>query len=478
MTGFGKVLRNSGYLLGFRLLSRILSTVFLVFAASRLAPASFGALSFTLVTLELVVTLGDLGITRYGARELVRLWDDRAVLTGRILLLQIVTSMLAVLAGLVMILGLYPAGEKQQLLLLAAASFFFYSMINTSESVFIASERFFFSALLTFIGRLTYMSIGFVVLVSSGSIVLIMWGFLFAVMLEASLRTVVAHRITGISMDLFQARLWEMLRHCIPFAVAGAASIIMYRGNVVVLELFRGDAEVGVFNAAFSLFTPFAWLVVVLNTTIFPGFTAVFAADRQTARSLSMTWYRLLLLLSIPIAVAVTLLAGTAAGFFPEGYENVQPALIILVWSLPTAMIMAIDFNILQVTDRESTAASGIVLSAIVSMALSLLLIPYLGDKGAALALLGAYFFGAAFLNLMVRREFSEKGLVGTVIRPVLAGAVMGISGYFLMGKSAWLAAAVGLVVYAASALALGAVRPAEIRNLLRGRTGGNADSA
>jgi O-antigen/teichoic acid export membrane protein len=57
MTGFGKVLRNSGYLLGFRLLSRILSTVFLVFAASRLAPASFGALSFTLVTLELVVTL-------------------------------------------------------------------------------------------------------------------------------------------------------------------------------------------------------------------------------------------------------------------------------------------------------------------------------------------------------------------------------------------------------------------------------------
>ena len=462
MTGIKKVLLNSTYLISFRMLSRLLSTVFMLYAARKLSPDIFGVLSLTLVTVELLSALGDLGITKYGARELVRFWGERPSLTGQILSLQVITQAILTTAGFVTVIAFIPSSLKLQLLLLALACFFFYSLINTSESVFIASQKFFFSALLSFIGRLIYLVIGFAVLADRGSVVLVMWGFLASVIVETALRMAIAIRITGISFRFSLKRLMVMMRVCIPFAVAGIASIISIRSCVFILEFLKGDASVGVFNAAYTLFTPFVWVPLILTSVTFPGLTATYNNDPDAARRSGWQWYRLMAIVGIPAAVAVSLLAGAVTNFFPSKYEEIKPIIIILMWSMPPALITAIDINILQVIDRQAAAARGLVLSAVGSILFSLALIPFLGGAGAAVAYLFMTVMRTAYIHYQVRLNFFDKTALILFARPLIAGAAMAVPGLILLIINSWLAMGLSLIVYTLFMIAMGVLKPDE----------------
>ena len=465
---FRRVMRNSGYLLGFRLLSRFLSFLFLLFATHRLKPGAFGTLSFTLVTLELIITLGDFGVTRYGARELVRFWHERVGLSGKILAVQVITSAGMALVGLLVVLAISPPALKLEMLLLALASFFFYSLINTTESVFIARQKFFFSALFSFTGRLTYTTLGLIALASTGSIILVMWAFLAAVILETTIRlAVVRLRFTGFSFDFSTRDLWRMLRLSFPFAIAGVASMITFRGNMFVLDAFKGDVDVGIFNVATTLFSPFIWIGIIFSSTVFPGLTSEYARDPASARASSWQWYRLVALATIPLAVAVSLLSGPLTGLFPKDYAAAQPILIIMMWTVPPTLMTDVDLNILQVINKESAAAKSVVIGAVLSPAVSIMLVPWLGGDGAAAAMLVAMIARELYCRIVIRKSFLDRGVTTLFVRPLIAGAVMAAAGIALLRVSAWLAAAVSLAVFAVLVLAMKAVQVGEIKSIL-----------
>ncbi|MHB1412604.1 MAG: flippase [Thermoleophilia bacterium] len=470
MSHFTTVLKNSSYLMGFKLLSRLLSSAFVIYAATELKPALFGILSFVLVTVDMLNGIGDLGITRYGARELVRRWQDKEVLAGQILLLQLLTSVPFMIVGVALLLVYHPAYPKFQLLLLGLAAFYLFSVIATTESVFTATQKFFYSALFTFIGRLVYMVFGIAVLAAHGSVVLIMAGYLGGVIVETLLRlAMVIWKITGFSFRFPLARLWRMLVIIVPFAIVGIASIFSYRINLVILEFIKGDTATGVFNIAFTLFSPFVWVILIFSTTAFPGFTQIYSRDRDAARRNGWQWYRLMSLGGIPLALFVTLVARSILTHFPAGYQDSAAILIILVWSMPVMLINAVDINILQASDRQRLAANGLVLGAVTTALLSLALIPALGGNGAALASLGSVTVQGIYIHLQVRRHFMKRWVYPLLLRPLAGGIVMGAVALILLPVNVWLAAVAGLGAYAIAVLATGAIRPSEIRSMVRG---------
>lgn len=470
MSNCRTVIRNSGYLLGFKILSRAFSVGFLVFAASRLGPEMFGALSFVLVTVELLNGVGDLGVTRYGARQLVRNWGEREVWAGKILALQVLTSVPIAAAGLALLALYGPASPKPQLLLLGLLAFLLFSFINATESVFIASQHFFYSALFTFTGRLVYMIFGISALAVGGSVVMVMWGFLIAVALEAVVRlAVVVRKITSFSFRFPVKALRQMLVATVPFAIVGMAVIFSYRSNLMILEFMKGDAAAGIFNVAFTLFTPFVWISVIFSTTTFPVFTRIWSEDQIAARRNGWQWYRLMTLLGIPAALAVTLLARPILAFFPAGYADSASILTVLIWSLPFSLMTSVDMNILQAIDRQKAAANGPVLGAVVTTLFSLALIPFWGGLGAATAFLASAICQEIYLHLQVRSHFLRRWAFPLLLRPALGGLAMAASGLLLMRVNIWLAAGAGLAAYAMIIFMTGALRLSELKILAKG---------
>ncbi len=469
MTAFKTVVRHSSYLLGSRLLSRLLFIVFVIYAASKLGPELFGILSFALATVELLSSIGDLGLTRYGARELVRNWDSRHVLGGEILILQILTSLIFSLGGLLLVIAWHPDSPKFQLLLLGLVAIFLSGLVNTTETIFIAGQRFFYSALLTFIGRFIYIGIGFVALAAGTSVVEIMWGFVTAVLIESLLRIwVVIRTVTRFSFSFSAVQLWKMLVATIPFALAAAANVAFLRVNVMVLELLEGDAAVGVFSVAFTLFTPFIWIPMIISRTLFSGLTEDYARNPDRARRSTWQWYRLMALVGIPAALTITLLAEPALSHFPAGYEGSAGALEILIWALPLLMVISVGFNTMQIINRERASARVQLSGALVNAAACFVFIPLFGIKGAAAAtVVGAAVMEAQIYLDLHKHFLQRRHTIVLFFRPVIGGLVMAGVALALFAFNPWVATGAGLIAYIAAIFITGGVRISEIKALM-----------
>jgi O-antigen/teichoic acid export membrane protein len=466
---FKAILRHSSYLFGSKLLSRLLYTVFLLFSAYRLGPSLFGALMFTLAVVELMSSVGDLGMTRYGARELVRHWDDRAVLSGEIFFFQTLTSLIFCLGGAAVVLIANPQSPKLQILLMGMFAIFMSGFVNTAESLFIASKNFFFSALLTFINRAVFILLGFVFLEMGYSVIAVMAGYIAGVALESALRTWVAwRRISALSFKFTFRQFWRMVLAVIPFMVGGTAAIVTIYVSVIVLGLLKDDATVGVYSAAFSLYVPLMWVPVILAKTLFPVMTERYIGDPDRARMLSWQWYRLLALAGIPLAIMVTLLAIPVLSYFPSGYAESSKILMILVWSVPFSLVAVVEINVLQITDRERIAARALILMALVTTVLCLVLIPFFGAVGAAVAVLSGTIIREAQLYYEVSMRFLERHAAVLFIKPAIGGIIMAAIALLLGRYNIWIATSLGLVAYLAVIFASGGVKPGELKALIR----------
>ncbi|MBE0429213.1 MAG: flippase [Thermoleophilia bacterium] len=472
MARFKTVLRHSSYLFGSKLLTRLLYTVFIVYAAARLGPELFGVLAFTLAMVELLSWIGDLGLTRYGARELITsAREDRPVLSGQILALQLTSSVILCAAGLAAILAWSPPEPKMEMLLMGLVAVLFSGVVNATESALVASQKFFYSALLSFTGRLIFLGAGFVAISLGASVVVVMAGFLAGIAVESVLRLLlVSARLAGFSFRFRPAAVKAMFLASLPFAGAAVASVVYSQAGIVALEIFRDDADVGVYGVAYNLFIPLVWVSTVLAKAIFPGMTELHRESMDSARRYFYQWYRLLVMAGVPIAVAVTFLAGPALAFFPEGYEESAAVLIILMWSVPFLMISPNELNILQIIGREREAVRSLLTVMVFTVLLQFVLVPFYGVKGAAAAALGgALVREVQFYELVRSHFFLGKHFFVLFLRPAAAGAAMAavaLLAWNLMGP--WVATAAGGAAYVATLFISGGVSISEIKGLAR----------
>ena len=454
---------------GSRLLSRLLFTVFVIYAASRLGPDLFGALSFVLALVELLSSMGDMGLTRYGARELIRHPEKKARLGGEIFALQVLTSVVFCLAGVIVIIALSPPDPKLQLLLLGMIAIFMSCFVNTAESALIATENFFYSSLFNFLDRLVFVALGFIALSAGASVIAVMWCFVAGVVIESVFRMIfVVRKITSFSFRFPARNLVGMFLASMPFAIGAVASMVFLRINVIILGLLEDDSAVGIFNVAYTLFLPVMWIPVTLARTMLPGFTEAFERDKNAARLNSWQWYRLMAMLGIPGAMTISLLAGPALSFFPTDYSGSVTVLIILIWSVPLMVTSTMDFVILQVVDQERLTARILIAVAALTAALNFILIPPFGIKGAAVATLGGTAFRQVLFYRGIYLHFIHKHIAILFVKPVIAGLAMAAVALPVWRFNPWLASAAGLVVYGAAILITGGVRLSEIRTVLR----------
>ncbi|MHB0915256.1 MAG: flippase [Thermoleophilia bacterium] len=471
MARFKTVLKHSSYLFGTKIITRVLYTVFVVYAASHLGAELFGVLAFSLAMTELLSWLGELGITQFGARELIKAdKDSRPVINSQILALQIVSSIVLCLVGLAIIFAWSPEEPKMQLLLLGLVAVFLSGVVNTTESILIASQKFLHSSLFSLTGRSIYLTIGFIAVSKGASVLVIMAGYIIAITAEALLRMVVISlRIARFSTRIRLKPTWTMFVSSLPFGVIALASILYAQAGIVALEVFWGDADVGVYSVAYSLFVPFVWVANSLARTIFPTLAEIFKESGEACRRYFQQWYRLLVMASIPLAVSATLTASTLVAYMPESYASGTPVLIILMWTMPSLLISPLELSMLQIIGKERAGARILIVSMVATICLQLALVPPFGVKGAALStLLGALIREVQYYEAIRRDFLLRKHFLSLWTRPALAGAIMFLVAAVSWSLGVWVATTLGMCAYIGFLFVTRALSIREIRSLAR----------
>jgi len=220
----------------------------------------------------------------------------------------------------------------------------------------------------------------------------------------------------------------EMLRFGAKFFVAMVAGLVILRGDLLIVNYFRGSAEAGVYAVSTQAATLLQMIPAVVSTILFPRTAAV--RDESGALTSRVTRHAVFIMFAIclaaaPLAFVLPLLYGPAFAAVPWQFLIMLPGVFLL--GIETIQVQ-------HFTGLGLTALIPVfwIVVMFVSVGLNVILVPKLGAYGAAISSTVSYtlifVLVAAYFRTKTGRSIREAFLLrkgeitalfsGTLSRP------------------------------------------------------------
>lgn len=459
------VVRNSAFGLGAQFAIKLLSFAFSVLIVRHLGAEAFGQYAAVLAFGAVFVFIGDLGLSPYTVRAVAR-WRDAPdglentnALYGNVLVLRLLLSLLA--ASLVVGTALLTERPPAMIgaIALGTLGLIMYGVQGTSAAVLAGFERLDLSAGAGVLNQLTF--------VLAGSLMLWLgfgyYGLIVANLLGVAMMTYVCWRgVRRLAVRACRAvaSSWPaLLKASMPFGVIGLALGLSYRFDSVLLNVYRGDAETGYYNAAYNLVFSTVVLSNVLNTSLYPSLARQVANNPTPSPELYERPLRYLMALSLPIAVGTWVLADRLVPFlFTANYSPAVPILQIVIWATPLMFASEYLGYVVVIRGDEARVARAVVISTGLNVALNLALVPRYGFFAAAVMTVATEAVLVAQYLWLLRATIRRFDWSRVLLRPLLAAVLMGALLATLPDLPVPADLSLGAVLYGGLLLALGVV--------------------
>lgn len=173
-----------------------------------------------------------------------------------------------------------------------------------------------------------------------------------------------------------------------PLTVVGGLQLMYSYSDVIILGLFRSDAEVGGYRAAGQLGMLVIFGLSAINQMLHPHFSKIYANGDMEKLQKLVTASSLGIFLLALLPGSILIFAGEFALKLAFGEAYIGGALALAILSL--GQLVNATFGsvgaLLNMTGHETDAMRGMLYSLVVNLILAFLLIPPFGIEGAALA--------------------------------------------------------------------------------------------
>ncbi|MDE0312980.1 MAG: oligosaccharide flippase family protein [Caldilineaceae bacterium] len=302
----------------------------------------------------------------------------------------------------------------------------------------------------------------------------------------------------------------SMLATSGPLMINHLLATVFWRIDIWILRPLVGAASVGLYSVALKYLDGLNIIPSTFTLAIFPLMSRL---ARQEGAALLRSYtlgVRLLLILSLPLAVAVTLLAqplifllggvqfttasnevavisdrlcqilGETIGTFNCGALTSRSgsvlALQVIIWSIPIGFVNSVTQYVLIAADQQRYLTKAFAFGVAFNLVGNLFLIPVLSFIGAAVVTILSEICLLILFARRVHRTVGATPWPDLVWRPLVAALVMGLLLYGLSaaGVNEWLAILPGLAAYAGVFALVGGLGDADIqlaaRSLLQNR--------
>jgi O-antigen/teichoic acid export membrane protein len=233
-------------------------------------------------------------------------------------------------------------------------------------------------------------------------------------------------RYTSLRPSIHFGRWWRLLRESIPWAAISAVNIVYMRVAIVLMSLIATAVQTGYFSISFRIIEVLIGIPGMVIAPVFPILARSERDDRVRFTRTSGRLFELSLLMATWLVVCVEV--GAAFGIHVLGGEKADPAIAVLriqaLSLIGNFMAMACGFPLLTMRRFRPVLVANL-MALVVSAAITLLLAPSLGARGAAFAVLAGETGLALVSALLLRRALAPMRLpLGVVPVAGLAGAV------------------------------------------------------
>lgn len=384
--------------LTFEKVVRVLVTTFVGFYVVRyLGPQNFGALSYALAWLAILGALTGLGLDNIVLRELVRQPDKADAILSTGIGLKLTAAIITVVALFSLFFCFHAGAGVESILIVGFALVFqpmsvceiFFQAKAASRSVVQIQVLQSFASSIT---KLLLVYLG-------ASLEWFLWSYVFDALMLAFGIYVIAKRENNfhISFRKFDvAKAKKMLVMAFPLLLAGIATAIYMKIDLIMLESMVVPDLLGAYSAAAKLSESWYFIPVAICTALTPMLLAYQQESLVLFERKLKELYSTLIWGSVSVATLVTVLSVPLVKvIYGDKFLQAAELLAVHIWSGVFVCIGLVNSISLLSQDRLYQSLVRTVLGAIINVVLNLVWIPLWGALGAAYATLIAYAFTA-----------------------------------------------------------------------------------
>jgi O-antigen/teichoic acid export membrane protein len=457
-----RAVSNSAFVLGARLVSRLIALVVVITLANSLGADRYGRYTTLVAYSALVSVIADLGFNPLYTREAARHSGDLGRYLGTLLVVKVLLAASAVIfLGVALDVG---AGLGA-LILPGAALLVATTYANLLRNTFYSVGRAEFDAIailaeisiqggLILYGARIHAGVGFFIWAYAAS---------FAFTIGYSLVVIRVFRLGRIRLALDPALVKAWLPLALPFAYTFFLTNLYFRADVPILQHFRPFAEVGWYQLAYKPFEALQFIPLALQAVVYPLLGVYYIADSSRLHLAYERFFKVLVLLGWPLTVGTFVLVhpiGRLFRLFPQS----EPALRILAFGIVFLFANSAFYAMLNAINRQDLNAWATGLAAALNISINLVAIPLFGYIGASATTVITEAALCTFGWWFVRRHRIELRLrfVHLSWRTIIAGGLMALVLLPLARFPIYVCAPAGGLVYVLAIYLLRAVEPAE----------------
>jgi len=349
---------------------------------SRVGAEELGRWRLAQAIVTYVLVGSDAGLTLLAIREVARRPLDMNRFAGPVLFIRFVLALVAIAVG---VLVIDPGNGNE-------AGWFYVAMFITVlpaalSLIHVAQglQRMHAYALVRFVSGALASAVGLGAFVVTHNLVLLVVpiigvGLIVDVGLAAYLR-----RTMGLAFRIGTPQLWwELLVRGVPFLVGALAIQLISNADAVIIGTARGEAELGLYAAAYVLAGQLLFLAGPIASVVYPRL-AMLHEQRAGFERAVRDFSGVLGLLVVPVCVGAAIVAPSLIDVvYGRQYERSIVLLTVLMGMPLVGFYNVAMSQALNAARRHGTVARVAVVAAAVNVVLNLALVPSVGLIGAA----------------------------------------------------------------------------------------------
>jgi len=392
------ILYNTGWLFLDKL-GRIFVGLFVgVWIARYLGPTQFGLFNYSYALVTIFSVLSTLGLNGIVIRNIVNDTAAKDETIGTAFILKVIGSIVALIA--VVAFSRWCTKDDSLVLymvaVIAAGNIFqsfevidlwFQSQVKSKYSVYAGSSAFITCSIIKIILILAKAPLLAFAVVASVEITLGALGLIF-----------VYHKC-GYNVNEWTVKFDRaiiLLKDSWPLMFSSLLGVIYLRIDQVMLGKMVSGQELGLYSAAVRVAEAFYFVPMIVVSSLFPSIVEAKSISDDVFYSRLQRLYNLMALLGYAVAIPITILSGLVVSIlFGIEYAKSSGILSVLIWACIFVNIGVARTSFLTTMNWTKIHFISNLIGCVMNIYLNVLLIPYYGGMGAAIATCISYWFAA-----------------------------------------------------------------------------------
>ncbi|MDQ7054812.1 MAG: oligosaccharide flippase family protein [candidate division KSB1 bacterium] len=430
MSTLNRLFKNTTALVVAKGIQPLISLFLIITITKKLDVSGLGAYITILSFVEIFQIIAAFGLRNLLTREVAQNRDRAGSYFAAVPMITIISSgaAMAVMILAVHLLSKEPIVEKGAIII--SLSLVAAAMAEAYEGIIGGFEKLSRVGLAWFIENVSRVLISIALLFAGFGLFSLLWVYIAVRYLKAIYYYFYIRRLIGsqpasvswpfIKELLVQARVFALIMVCV---------MIYWKADVVMLQSMKTTDDVGYYSAAHRIFMMARILVTGFMTSFFPVIANLYKTSAAQFEKACKQAIRFLVIITVPIAIAVSLLARPILMFvFGEDLLPSVLVLQILIWVVVPYGISQVFAYALVSSNRQRFDLYVNILSMFANLLLNYLLIPKYNYYGAAAAtLISIHIYVLFQLPFIFPRIFSLQpgSILRTGLKILAASAVM-----------------------------------------------------